>query len=137
MSWLITEEVIKQVNRPIAAIAGGELYFDRLPDNGITDFINECTGTGDGTAYRIPTTSGIIVWASHQDGPTPDATIIRMGLAIGMPATESTLQLNGPIILAGEDTTGDTIPLSNHQIGHLVTLAVAIRTMIVVTKRDN
>lgn len=136
MSWIITEEVLKQVSRPIAAIAGGEIYFDRLPDSDVEGYLSRNTGNGTGTAYRIPTTTGITVWANSQDGPNPDVTIIRMGLSIGVPVTKSVFELNGPIVLTGEDNHGNTIPLTNHEVGHLVTLAVAIRTMIVVTTRD-
>lgn len=131
----IAEEVAKKVNRPIAAIARGELYFAALPIDGIGHFLNQNTGTTTGTAHRIRTTSGINLWASDHDGTDHDVIVTRMGLAIGAPVAV-TVRLNGPVILTGECPHGDVIPLTGNQVEHLINLATVFRSGIVIVTNE-
>lgn len=133
----IAEEVAKKVNRPIAAIARGELYFAALPVDGIGigHFLNQNTGTTTGTAHRIRTASGINLWASDHDSADRDVIVTRMGLAIGAPVAVA-VRLNGPVILTGECPHGDVIPLTGNQVEHLVSLATVFRSGIVIVTNE-
>lgn len=121
----ITEDILTKVNQPIVLLKGGEIYFATLPEN--EHFLDRCTGTGEGAAYRIDTTSGITMWANTHDGDTEDLTLTRMSLAIGAPTTAA-LQLNGPVILTGPSSKIE--PLTQRQVSYLVTLARNFREIM-------
>lgn len=134
MASVIVEEINKRVSRPIAAINHGEIYFDHLPETGDAahTFLRE--GTGGGHIDLIRTKVGIDMWVNddylttHADDPNPIAS--TFALALG----GWTTGIYGPVILAGNNDV-DTVPLTDHQLGHVVRLAVTINIPIVIVTR--
>ena len=130
MASVIIDMIYKLVSRPAAIIHGGEIYFTDLPE-GTTEILAFLRGyTGGGHVDLIRTKAEIDMWVNDEFLTTyasqPNSVARTFSLALGGRTTE----IYGPVILAGNTTDGDTVPLTDNQLGHVVRLSTMIHIPI-------
>jgi hypothetical protein len=115
MATVIIDGIRKRVTQPVAVIDNGEIEFVNL------------AASGHSISYRlIRTNAGIDIWVRSS------GKLNRIATNFGLMLDKNVHTLKGKVILAGKTPAGNTepAPLSEHQLGHIVRLAVGIRIPI-------